>query len=87
MSHSAHLTCREFVDFVIDYLSSELSEDAHAHFERHLHDCPNCVRYLETYKTTVAIGRVAFDSLESELPAEVPEELIQAILAAQRQGN
>ena len=27
MTHSAHLTCREFVDFVMDYLSRELSEN------------------------------------------------------------
>jgi anti-sigma factor RsiW len=86
MTSPAHMKCREFVDFVMDYLSSELSDAARADFERHLDRCPNCVRYLETYKVTVALGRVAFDSLESELPTEVPEELIQAILVAQRQS-
>jgi anti-sigma factor RsiW len=81
------MKCREFTDFLMDYLSCELPDDARAEFEQHLDRCPNCVRYLETYKITVALGRVAFDSLETELPAEVPEELIQAILSAQRQGN
>ena len=86
MTSTAHLKCREFIDFVMDYLSCELSDDARAEFDRHLDCCPNCVRYLETYKITFALGRVAFDSLESELPGEVPEELIQAILSAQRQS-
>jgi anti-sigma factor RsiW len=86
MTQSAHMTCREFIDFVMDYLSSELSEDVQAHFERHLTACPNCVRYLETYKTTVELGRVAFECQDYEVPDDVPEELIQAILAAQRQS-
>jgi anti-sigma factor RsiW len=86
MTQSAHLTCREFNDFVMDYLSSELPGETRAHFDQHLKDCPNCVRYLETYRTTIVIGRIAFDSLESVAPAEVPEELIQAILSAQRQS-
>jgi anti-sigma factor RsiW len=86
MTSTAHLNCREFIDFVMDYLSCELTDDTRAEFERHLDRCPNCVRYLETYKITVALGHVAFDSLESEVPGEVPEELIQAILSAQRQS-
>jgi len=86
MTQSAHLTCRQFNDFVMDYLSSELPGETRAHFDRHLKDCPNCVRYLETYRTTIVIGRIAFDSLESEAPADVPEDLIQAILSAQRQS-
>ena len=86
MTSHARMTCREFNDFVIDYVSCELTEEVRVEFERHLNACPNCVRYIETYKTTITLGRIAFDSLEHEPPAEVPEELIQAILAAQRQS-
>jgi anti-sigma factor RsiW len=80
------MTCREFNDFMIDYLSAELAVEVRADFERHLADCPNCLRYLESYEVTVAVSRVAFNSLERELPVEVPEELIQAILSAQKQA-
>jgi anti-sigma factor RsiW len=86
MTSHARMTCREFNEFVTDYVSSELSEEVRVEFELHLTACPNCVRYIETYKTTVTLGRLAFDSLEHESPAEVPEELIQAILAAQRKS-
>jgi anti-sigma factor RsiW len=81
------LTCREFVEFVMDYLALELAPDAHADFEAHLAECPNCVRYLETYRATVVLGRAAFDDLDAELPAEVPEELIQAILEAGKKAS
>ena len=87
MNPSAHLTCRAFVDFVMDYLSLELSQNVRADFEQHLSACPNCVRYLETYKTTVELGRSAFECQDSEVPADIPEELIQAILSAQRQAG
>ena len=63
---------------------SEGFEDVRDEFERHLQGCANCVRYIETYKITVTLVRLAFDRLQHEPPAEVPEELIQAILAAQR---
>jgi anti-sigma factor RsiW len=86
MTHPTHMTCREFVDFVMDYLSSDLSEAARAEFERHLKACPNCVQYIESYKVTVELGRTAFDCKDEEFPKDVPEELIQAILAAQREG-
>jgi anti-sigma factor RsiW len=87
MSQLPRLTCRECVEFLMDYLARELPDGPRANFESHLKACPNCVRYLQTYEATVALGRVAFDATESEVPPEVPEELIQAILSAQRHGQ
>ncbi len=84
MSHPTRMTCREFDDFLMDYLARELSNGARDNFESHLNACPNCVHYLQTYEATVTLGRAAFESAETELPPEVPEELIQAILSAQR---
>ena len=84
MSQPTRMTCREFDDFVMDYLARELSDGVQDDFESHLNACPNCVHYLETYEATVTLGRAAFEPTESELPAEVPEALIQAILSAQR---
>ena len=86
MRSHGRMTCQEFNDFVMDYVSCDLSGAVRIEFERHLNACPNCVRYIESYKTTVTLGRIAFDSLEHEPPAEVPEELIQAILSAQRKS-
>ena len=75
------------MEFMMDYLSNELPEDSRAIFERHLTACPHCVRYLKTYQTTITLCREAFDVPPMRtVPAEIPEALVQAILAAQRQA-
>ena len=78
------MTCREFADFVMDYLSGELPPQTRAQFEEHLAACINCRRYLTNYEETVKLGRRAFDDEDAAVPPEVPEDLIKAILAARR---
>ena len=76
------MTCQEFADFMDDYLSGALPPDVLAAFEAHIAVCVNCVRYLAQYRDAVAAGRMAFAALDADLPDEVPEDLIAAILAA-----
>lgn len=78
------MTCREFADFMADYLSQELSADARALFERHLSRCEACRAYLADYQATIRIGRQAFEAAEDELPRAVPQDLVDAILAARK---
>ena len=80
------MTCREFSDFILDYLSDELPEDSRARFERHLTRCPHCPEYLRQYKESISASRIAFAHPDEPLPASVPEELVAAILAATRRG-
>jgi hypothetical protein len=45
--------------------------------------CRNCQRYLALYRNTIELGRRAFaDDDEAADAAGVPQELIDAILAA-----
>jgi anti-sigma factor RsiW len=81
------VTCRELADFIGDYLSGELPADARAEFEHHLRLCPNCRRYLAGYEATVALGKAAFDDENAAVPADVPEELVQAILDARKDAR
>jgi anti-sigma factor RsiW len=76
------LTCKECVEFLMDYLDDSLSVEVKATFERHLTACANCVRYLESYRTTTKVCKKAFEAGERDGVTPVPEELIQAILAA-----
>jgi anti-sigma factor RsiW len=76
------LTCREFAEFLSDYLSRELSAAERAAFEAHLAECPTCVTYLDTFQKTIQLSKAAYADSEGGLPDEVPEELVQAILAA-----
>jgi anti-sigma factor RsiW len=78
------VTCREFAEFIVDYLDGGLAADVRVPFERHLGGCPNCERYLAQYRTTVDASRSAFADPEAAVPSEVPEGLIQAILASRR---
>ncbi len=76
------MTCRELVDFLMDYLEGRLTEAQRGCFEQHLADCPDCVAYLATYQKTIRLGKQACAEGEEALPADVPEKLVQAILAA-----
>ena len=78
------MTCREFAEFISDYLAGELPPDARAQFEGHLDVCPNCVAYLSNYRDTIALGRRAFTDDDAALPDDVPDDLVQAILASRR---
>ena len=75
------MTCREFADFMMDYIAGQLPAESRALFERHLSRCPKCPKYFEQYKATLAAGKAAFERPDEEVPADVPEDLIQAILA------
>ncbi len=75
------MTCREFADFMADYLAGELPAAARAEFDHHLDLCVNCRKYLTGYEATVKLGRAAFED-QGALPPDVPEPLVKAILAA-----
>ena len=75
------MTCREFADFMMDYLSGELPSASRSRFEHHLSLCTNCQKYLTSYEETVKLGKTAFDDEDAELPPDVPEDLVKAILA------
>jgi anti-sigma factor RsiW len=76
--------CREFTEFIADYLMGTLPAETGALFERHLSRCDNCRAYLSNYRATLAMEQQAFEDDNADVPAEVPEELIQAILNARR---
>ena len=78
------ITCRELLDFLGDYVDAELPAAQLAEFHRHLAVCPSCVNYVETYKATRLLGRAACCDPRDAPPADVPEPLIAAILAARR---
>jgi anti-sigma factor RsiW len=78
------MTCREFTDFLMDYLSNELAEDVRQRFDHHLTVCENCRRYLDSYRESAALGRLAFKDADSAVPADIPEGLVHAILESRR---
>ena len=77
------MTCKELVEFLMDYLDGLLSEPERRRFEEHLGECPVCVADLATYQEAVRLGKEACTAGDS-IPTDVPEELVRAILAARR---
>lgn len=78
------ISCAEFEEFILDYLEGRLPAKQTRVFELHLKLCRECRRYLEAYRDTVALGKAAFASGGGAAPGKVPEDLIQAVLAARR---
>jgi anti-sigma factor RsiW len=76
------ITCRDATDFLAAYLEGELDEPVRREFESHLSICAQCRDYLEGYRRTVALGKKACRCEESEALAEMPEDLVSAILKA-----
>lgn len=76
------MKCREFVEFLDDYLAGSLPDAVRRELDLHLTHCVNCTSYLQTYRETVRLARTVCSDPENPIPEEVPEELVRAILAA-----
>ena len=74
------MKCRECDEFLGDYVAGELPAEVLATFELHLARCRNCRTYLAQYRATIKAGKTACDAYKEGL--RMPEELVQAILAA-----
>jgi anti-sigma factor RsiW len=79
------MTCQELIGFLSDYLDGQLPLTQRLAFELHLTLCRDCRAYLHNFKTTIAAGKAAMSTSPDMEPAEVPEELVQAILKARHQ--
>jgi len=67
------------------YALDAVDDIERAEFERHLAACPPCQAYLDTYDKTVELAKQSGG--DDPVPAEVPESLIAAILAARTSGK
>lgn len=79
------LTCREFIEFLSDYVAGELRAHTRATFNAHLAWCPPCVIYAKTYLESVRLGQAAIRGSDEPVPGDMPEELVRAILAARHE--
>jgi anti-sigma factor RsiW len=77
------LSCREFADFLSQYVEGELERGVRGRFEGHLEECPDCVAYLANFRETVRLGRASF-APDAALLEDAPPKLVTAILEARR---
>jgi anti-sigma factor RsiW len=82
------MNCREFTEFLHEYLFGDLPAGERAEFEKHLAECPWCVAYLDSYRKTIQLEQAAFAApADAPPPADVPEEFVQAILRARSRAS
>jgi anti-sigma factor RsiW len=67
------------------YLDGELSASERTAFDAHLAVCPDCVRYMNTYKATTQLAREALLSDDS-VDDNVPSSLVAAILKLRKRS-
>ena len=81
------MTCKDFVEFLMDYLEGELPKAQKALFEEHLKVCSSCVAYPSNYRDVVELSKAALCDPEGPVPEDVPEDLVAAVLAARKAGG
>lgn len=78
------MTCRELIEFLMEYTAGELSPEVKAEFERHLSICRSCAAYLDSYRKTVELAKESHMHAY-ELPVTaVPPGLVNAINQARK---
>lgn len=89
MSWGLHgaMTCEEFDRGLVDYLDGNLGPLAKRQIELHTHLCPHCHRYLKAYDRARRMAGESLREADEEALKTVPEDLVQAILAARRNGH
>ena len=75
--------CERIEEFIVDFFDNKLSDQLQSEFLAHIDVCPKCKVYLDNYKKTIDVAR-ASHQVPNALgqSTEMPEELVQAILAS-----
>jgi anti-sigma factor RsiW len=60
--------CSDLIALLSDYVDDRLSPETRADLDRHLAACPECVAFVQTFRSTISL----LQSLtEQDLPPEV----------------
>ena len=75
------ITCREFEEFLSDYVEGRLTEQQLKLFNRHMAVCPDCRTSLAAYLKAVEMGKaVCAEDEKDHIFDRAPQALIEAIL-------
>ena len=67
------ICCKECLELLCDYLDGELDPKISASLEEHFQDCPPCIAFVNTYKSTSHLCKTTLSS--TEIPEIVKERL------------
>jgi anti-sigma factor RsiW len=82
-----HVTCRELVEILTDYLEDALQPGVRAEIERHIVICRGCSTYVEQMRSTIGLlGRIAAASAD-EADADARGEQLLSMFRAWQGGR
>ena len=58
------ICCKECLELLCDYLDGELDSQVSASLEEHFKDCPPCIAFVNTYKSTTHLCRTTLKNIE-----------------------
>jgi len=67
------ICCRECLELLNDYIDGSLDKETRGSLEEHFQDCPPCISFLNTYKSTTNICHKTLS--ENEIPEVVQNKL------------
>jgi len=71
------ICCKECLDLLYDYIEGSLDQETTDSLEEHFQDCPPCISFMKTYKSTTTICRDALNQVE--VPDAVREALLKVL--------
>jgi predicted anti-sigma-YlaC factor YlaD len=78
------MNCIEALEVLSDYLAGELPIRQLLVLDEHLSECDACREYLRSFEHTIRLGKAAWQESKAEALYEMPESLVEAILASRR---
>ena len=81
------MTCKEFSELLNDYVEGQLPDDRREVFDRHISICPDCTAYVQSYKATMEMSAWAVKKAMRQIADEMPDALVEAILAARAEES
>ena len=75
------ICCKECLDLLYDYIEGSLDQETTDSLEEHFQECPPCISFMKTYKSTTMICR---DTLNQ---VEVPDAVRKALLKVLKENK
>ena len=76
------MTCRDFADFLDQFLERSLPLELTRQIDEHLKICADCQHYLDSYRQAGEAARAALGAADDAVAARLPHGLVKALLAA-----
>lgn len=58
------ICCKECLDLLYDYLEGDLDPQVSTSLEEHFQDCPPCIAFLNTYRSTTYVCKDTLNKIE-----------------------